>query len=256
MEAAPRAQELVAPQGWRSVEFISDLHLEASQPANFEAWRRYMAATQADAVFILGDLFEAWIGDDSAAGPGFEGDCAEVLRAATRQRPIFFLHGNRDFLLGAGFAATTGVTLLADPTVFAFGSARWLLTHGDALCLDDTEYQAFRRQVRSPAWQAAVLARPLAERRMMAKAIRSESEDLKRTDREYADVDMPAALAWLQAADAAVMIHGHTHKPREHDLDATHRRIVLSDWDPQAQPPRREALRLARDGAWQRVALA
>lgn len=253
MDAAPRAQELVAPQAWRQVEFISDLHLQAAQPANFEAWRRYMAATQADAVFILGDLFDAWIGDDSAAGPGFEADCAEVLRAATRQRPVFFLHGNRDFLLGTALAADTGVTLLADPVVFDFGEQRWLLTHGDALCLDDTEYLAFRSQVRAPAWQAAVLARPLAERRALARAIRGESENLKRSDRAYPDIDVPTALAWLQAADAPVMIHGHTHRPGDDALDARHSRIVLTDWDADAQPPRREALRLTREGAWQRV---
>jgi UDP-2,3-diacylglucosamine hydrolase len=251
----PRAQELVAPQGWRTVELISDLHLQPEQPDNFEAWRRYLAATEADAVFLLGDLFEAWIGDDSAAGPGFEGDCAEVLRAASRRRPVFFLHGNRDFLLGPGFAATIGVTLLSDPTVFDFGGQRWLLSHGDALCLDDTEYQAFRRQVRSPAWQAAVLARPLTERRAMARAMRSESEDMKRTDRPYADVDTQAALAWLRAADAQVLVHGHTHRPGDHALDASHRRIVLSDWDAEAQPPRREALRLTRAGAAERVPL-
>jgi UDP-2,3-diacylglucosamine hydrolase len=253
--AAPAAHELAAPPGWRSIEFISDLHLQASQPATVAAWRAYMAGLRADALFILGDLFEAWIGDDAAAEPGFEADCARVLRATADRLPVFFLHGNRDFLVGAALAERAGVQLLPDPTVLAFGATRWLLSHGDALCLDDTDYQAFRRQVRNPAWQGAVLARPLAERRLMAKALRSESEDLKRTDRQYADVDHPAALQWLQAAGAATLIHGHTHRPGEHVLDAAHRRIVLSDWDAEAQPPRLEALRVSREGAVRRIAL-
>lgn len=215
-----------------------------------------MQGVRADALFILGDLFEAWIGDDSAAEPGFEAECAQVLRATAQRLPVFFLHGNRDFLLGAAMAERTGVQLLPDPTVFAFGATRWLLSHGDALCLGDADYQAFRRQVRNPAWQAAVLARPLAERRMMAKALRSESENLKRGDAVYADVDHPAALQWLQAARADHLLHGHTHRPGEHAMDAQHRRIVLSDWDAEAQPPRAEALRLGRDGAVRRTALA
>lgn len=246
----------MAPASWRAVEFISDLHLQASQPANLAAWRRYLDQLQADALFILGDLFEAWIGDDSAAEPGFEADCAALLHAATQKLPVFFLHGNRDFLVGAGFAAQTGVQLLADPTVFTFGTQRWLLTHGDALCLGDVEYQAFRRQVRDPAWQASVLARPLAQRRAMARAMRSESEDMKRTDQAYADLDTAASLRWLEAADAPVMIHGHTHRPGERRLDARRSRIVLADWEADAQPPRLEALRLTVTGEMRRVPLA
>lgn len=252
----PRAHEVRAAPGWRAVDCISDLHLQPGQPATFEAWRRYLAQTPADAVFILGDLFEAWVGDDAAAEPGFEAECAAVLRAAAARRPLYFLHGNRDFLVGAGVLGAAGVTLLPDPSVLSFGGIRWLLSHGDALCLADTEYQAFRQRVRDPAWQQAVLARPLAERRAMARNLRSESEDLKRTDRPYPDIDREAALAWLAAADAAVLVHGHTHRPGEDDLDGRHRRIVLSDWDADARPARLEALRLAADGTIRRVALA
>lgn len=245
-----------AAPSWRSVECISDLHLQASQPRTFEAWRRYMAATQADALFILGDLFEAWVGDDAAAEPGFEADCAAVLQATARRLPVYFLAGNRDFLVGTGLAQATGMTLLADPTVFVFGAHRWLLSHGDALCLDDTDYLAFRAQVRDPAWQERFLARPLAERRTIARGLRAESEQLKATDRVYADVDAPAALAWLQAAGARVLVHGHTHKPAEHALDAEHRRVVLTDWDADAAPTRLEALRIAADGSLRRIGLA
>lgn len=220
------------------------------------AWRRYMAALQADALFILGDLFEAWVGDDAAEAAGFEQQCAEVLRATAARLPVFFLAGNRDFLVGTGLARATGLTLLADPTVFSFGPRRWLLSHGDALCLGDTEYLAFRAQVRAPAWQQAFLAQPLASRQQVARGMRAESEQLKRTGRDYADVDTAAALQWLEAAGADILVHGHTHKPAEHALDATRRRIVLSDWDAAAVPPRLEALRLHVDGRSERVRLA
>jgi UDP-2,3-diacylglucosamine hydrolase len=256
MVAAPVAQELPAPAGWRTVECISDLHLQAAQPATFDAWRAYMAATAADAVFILGDLFEAWVGDDGALEPGFDADCAEVLRTTAARIPVFLMHGNRDFLVGDGLARQTGVQLLADPTVFTFGAQRWLLSHGDALCLEDTEYLAFRDKVRAPAWQQAVLAQPLAARRALARSLRGESEDLKVAGRHYPDVDHAGALAWLEASGAPVLIHGHTHRPAEHTLDAGHRRIVLTDWDADASPPRLEALRLGRDGTAQRVPLA
>jgi UDP-2,3-diacylglucosamine hydrolase len=253
---AAAAQELRAAPGWRSVELISDLHLQAAEAATVEAWRRYMGAVAADALFILGDLFEAWVGDDVAREGGFERDCAEVLRATTQRLPVFFLAGNRDFLVGADLARQTGMTLLQDPTVFSFGSERWLLSHGDALCIADTAYLAFRAQVRDPAWQQAFLAQPLARRQEIARGMRAESEQLKRSGREYADVDTDTALAWLRDADAPVLVHGHTHKPADHVLDATHRRIVLSDWDAGAVPPRLEALRLHVDGRSERVRLA
>lgn len=252
---APRAQELQAPPSWRAIDFISDLHLQASHPQTFAAWKAWLADTPADAVFILGDLFEAWVGDDAAQENGFEADCFAVLREAAARRPLFFLHGNRDFLVGEGLPRATGVTLLADPTVLSFGGTRWLLSHGDALCLADTEYLQFRAKVRNPAWQAAVLGRPLAERRALASTLRSESEAQKRDAADYADVDTEAALAWLRAADAAVLVHGHTHRPGEHRLDADHRRIVLSDWDAEAVPPRLQALRITAEGAVRRIAL-
>jgi UDP-2,3-diacylglucosamine hydrolase len=238
------------------VEFVSDLHLQASQPATFDAWRRYMAATPADALFILGDLFEAWVGDDAIAAPGFDAECAQVLRETAARLPLFFLVGNRDFLVGDALARATGMTLLADPTVFSFGAHRWLLSHGDALCLDDREYLAFRAQVRSPAWQDAFLAQPLAARQAIARGMRQESQALQEGNRSYADVDAAAALAWLRAADAAALVHGHTHRPGEHALDAQHRRIVLSDWDADATPPRLQALRITVAGEVQRIGLA
>jgi UDP-2,3-diacylglucosamine hydrolase len=253
--ALPRFEELQASPAWRSIEFISDLHLQASEPQTFEAWRRYMRETRADAVFILGDLFEVWVGDDAAQEPGLAADCAAVLQAASAHAAIFFMHGNRDFLLGEGFLRACRSTLLHDPTVLGFGNRRWLLTHGDALCLADTDYMKFRSEVRDPAWQRDFLSRPLAERKAIGSELRRQSEQRKRTGVEYAEVDAAAASAWLDAADAQVLIHGHTHRPADHPLEAARSRTVLSDWDLHAQPPRQQVLRLTAAGL-QRVAFA
>lgn len=251
MDAAggmPAFQELAVPEGWRAVDFISDLHLQAAEPETFGAWRRYMAATHADAVFILGDLFEVWVGDDAADEPGFAADCAAVLRGAAAKRPVFFLHGNRDFLVGEAFLRGCGVTPLRDPAVLTFQGRRWLLTHGDALCLADTDYLAFRAQVRQPAWQQSFLAQPLDQRKAIARGMRQESEHRKQAMHALADVDADAARGWLRAARAPLMLHGHTHRPAEHDLGGGLRRIVLSDWDAAASPPRLQVLRLTAEG--------
>jgi UDP-2,3-diacylglucosamine hydrolase len=253
--SAPPIAELAAGPTWRAVDFISDLHLQASETATFEAWRRYMETAAADAVFILGDLFEVWPGDDVLDVPGFAAECGHVLRGATSRRPVFFLHGNRDFLVGDGFARATGVQLLADPTVLAFAERRWLLSHGDALCLGDTEYLQFRAMVRDPAFQRRFLDQPLPVRQHVAQSLRSESESRKQSGATYADVDRDEALAWLAAASADTLVHGHTHRPGEHALDAGHHRLVLTDWDLSAQPPRGEVLRLTSAGV-RRVALS
>ncbi len=254
--AVPRFGELCAPPDWRTVDFISDLHLQAGEPATFAAWQQYLRSTPADAVFMLGDLFEVWIGDDAADEPGsFEAQCASVLREAAQRRPLFFLHGNRDFLVGDAFLHASGVTGLADPTVLQFAGQRWLLSHGDALCLDDMEYQRFRQLARSAAWQQQFLAQPLAQRRAQARGIRDQSEARKRSGVVYADVDGPAAIAWLHAARAHALVHGHTHRPADHGLAPGLARHVLSDWDLAATPPRADALRLTATGL-ERIDLA
>jgi UDP-2,3-diacylglucosamine hydrolase len=242
----PRIAESTAPANWRVVDFISDLHLQESEQQTLQVWEDYMAHTHADAVFILGDLFEVWIGDDvlGASPAGFEDRCARCLQAASRHSDLFFMHGNRDFLLGAAAARICGLQLLADPTTLVFASQRWLLTHGDALCLDDTDYQQFRVQVRRPEWQQAFLAKPLTERRAIAQGLRAQSEARKRSGASYADVDTAAAARWLQAATAQELIHGHTHRPADHELGQGRRR-VLSDWDATASPARAQVLRLS-----------
>jgi UDP-2,3-diacylglucosamine hydrolase len=242
--------EIAAPASWRTVDLISDLHLQAADPATFEVWRDYLGSAAADALFILGDLFEVWVGDDAAALPGFEARCAAALRAASARQPIYFMHGNRDFLLGPAFAARSGMTLIGDPTVLALHGRRWLLSHGDLLCLADTEYLRFRAQVRAPEWQAAVLARPIEERRALARSVRAQSEDRKQNPgMVWADADADAARQWLRQARAATLIHGHTHQPATHALGDGHERIVLGDWDAAARPPRAQLLRLTEAGA-------
>ena len=253
---------LDAPARWRVLDFISDLHLRAADRATFEAWKRYLAETSADALFILGDLFEVWVGDDAADEPGFEHDCARILATAGQRVAIHFMPGNRDFLLGERFLRASGMAAIGDPTVLLFGGQRWLLSHGDALCLDDVPYQQFRRIVRDPAWQRDVLARSLDERRALARHIREQgTRSAGRDPNGYADADPGAVRQWLQAARAVTLIHGHTHRPGEHDLEpfarnGEHgtdepyvlRRLVLSDWDVGASPPRAQVLRLTDVG--------
>jgi UDP-2,3-diacylglucosamine hydrolase len=252
----PPVQELQAPSHWRTVDFISDLHLHPDEPATFAAWQQYLARTPADAVFMLGDLFEVWVGDDAAQDPeSFEARCARVMADASRQRDLFFLCGNRDFLVGPEFLRQSCTTGLDDPCVLQFGPRRWLLSHGDALCLDDVDYQRFRALARSAAWQQQFLAQPLEARRAQARGIRNESEARKRTAMVYADVDTPAALVWLRAAQAQDLVHGHTHRPATHDLGNGCTRHVLSDWDLAATAPRADVLRLTRAGL-ERVDLA
>ncbi|MBC7604613.1 MAG: UDP-2,3-diacylglucosamine diphosphatase [Ramlibacter sp.] len=251
----PQFMELQAPGAWRTIDFISDLHLDASDLDTFEAWRRYMRDTPAAAVFVLGDLFEVWVGDDAASQPGFEADCAAVMQAATAHASVFYMHGNRDFLVGEAMLRSCGVTLLRDPTVFSFAGQRHLLTHGDSLCLADTDYLVFRDKVRAPAWQQEFLARTLDQRQAIGRDLRAQSEERKNAGVVYVDIDEPEALRWLEDADAKVLIHGHTHRPADHSMANGITRVVLSDWDARATPPRQQVLRLT-PGSLQRLPLA
>ena len=260
--AVPTFAELQALQHWRTVDFISDLHLSESEPATFDAWRRYMASTTADAVFILGDLFEVWVGDDSirsdlapsSTSLNFEERCILILQAAGKRLNLYFMHGNRDFLVGTQMMAVCHATLLSDPTVLTFQQQRYLLTHGDILCLADTQYLVFRDVVRQPAWQQAQLAKPLAERQAIGRHMRLESQKNQQNLLAYADVDNDTAVAWLQASNAKSMIHGHTHKPANHKLSSGLERVVMTDWDLKATPRRAEVLQLSVTGL-QRIRL-
>jgi UDP-2,3-diacylglucosamine hydrolase len=243
--------ELQAEPAWRRLDFISDLHLAEATPRTFEAWSRYMAGTSADAVFVLGDLFEAWIGDDARQPGTFAERAASVLADAAARRPVSFMAGNRDFLVGAGLMRDCGITALPDPTLLDAWGHRVLLTHGDALCLADTAYQQYRAQVRAEAWRRAFLDRPLAERERIARGMRDSSEAAKREKpvQDWVDVDAAAAVGWMHAAGSRTMIHGHTHRPGSESLAPGHTRHVLSDWDCDGAPvPRAQVLRLTRDG--------
>ena len=244
-----KGMEINAPSTWKCIDFISDLHLQASEPLTFQTWSEYLQRTTADAVFILGDLFEVWVGDDMLSLPsGFERQCADLLRAVAQRVDLYILCGNRDFLMGPRLMTACGSTRLDDPCVLSFAHQRWLLTHGDAWCLDDTAYMQFRSQVRSAPWRNEFLTRPLRERQLLGRELRAQSEARKTGRRSESvmliDLDKDAIQDWLRAANASTLIHGHTHKPAEHDLGNHQRRFVLSDWDGDACPVRASVLRL------------
>ena len=219
--------------------FISDLHLSPRSPGATRLFLQFLAgrARQAETLFILGDFFEAWIGDDDCDDP-FNAEIINALRKATDSGlKINLQHGNRDFLLGEGFAAATGVRLLSDPYVLSTAEWQFVLSHGDALCLDDAAYMAFRNQVRNPEWQAALLAKPLTERRIIAAHLREASEASQRgKDTPYTDLQPAATDDFLREHGYATFIHGHTHQPTKHDhlVDGIHvERWVLADWHEQ-----------------------
>lgn len=218
-----------------AIHFISDLHLAEDTPALNALFIRTLDDWQGriEALYILGDLFEYWVGDDDVS-PFLDTMLGAMARFA-RHTPLYVMHGNRDFLLGAGFEARSGARLLPDPTLIEACGDRILLTHGDALCTDDLAYQVFRAQSRNPAWQAAMLARPLAERHAFARQARVQSETARREHGVSAisDVTESAVQALLAAHDWPTLVHGHTHRPGVHlhrDGERSARRWVLPDW--------------------------
>jgi UDP-2,3-diacylglucosamine hydrolase len=248
--ALPTFYEVEADSGWRSIEFISDLHLAATQKRTVAAWADYLAHSAADAIYILGDLFEVWIGDDARLPGRFEYRAAEMLADAAGRRTMAFMVGNRDFLVGARMLRACGVAALPDPTLLSAWGERVLLTHGDALCLADEPYQAFRRQVRSEAWRRDFLAQPLATRERLARQMRdaSQAHQRRKAMSDWSDVDTAAAVAWMHAAGSRSLVHGHTHRPGSEVLAPGYTRHVLSDWDCDTPPLRAQVLRLTRDG--------
>jgi UDP-2,3-diacylglucosamine hydrolase len=216
--------------------FISDLHLDAERPAITELFGRFIdgEAASADALYILGDLFEAWVGDDDPSAAG--AFVANKLRGLRETGvPVYFMRGNRDFLLGDDFAARAGITILPDPSVVLLHGTPTLLMHGDTLCSDDVAYQQFRAQTRDPDWQRQFLAQPLATRLAFAQQARAASKahqsGLKAQGAMDAITDVnPATVeATLARFGIATLIHGHTHRPAVHAHEGG-TRIVLGDW--------------------------
>ncbi len=215
--------------------FISDLHLDHERPATTQLFLAFLRqqAVGAEALYILGDLFEAWIGDDDDAELGCQ--IADALKTlADNGVPIYFIHGNRDFLLGQDFAECSGIQLLPEAAVIELYGTPTLIMHGDTLCTDDVDYQAFRRQVRSPQWQAQILALPLPQRRLMASQLRQQSQQaMQGKAEEITDVNLETVLRILHQHKVYRLIHGHTHRPAIHGLSIggqSGQRIVLGDW--------------------------
>lgn len=254
------ASEIHAAPHWRGIELLSDLHLGEQAPATAHALAEHLAASDADLIVLLGDLFEVWIGDEQLDAPADPvspmAQALQALAEAARRRPVAMLTGNRDFLLGPEAARRLGWTVLPDRCVLQAFGHRQVLVHGDAECLDDRDYQRFRAQVRTPGWREAFLARPLAERMAVARSMRDGSEQRKREQglAGYADLDRAEMLSLLAAAGADRLIHGHTHRPGDERLGPGLSRHVLSDWDLDGQhgPARAEVLRLDASGLHRR----
>ncbi len=230
--------------------FISDLHLDEARPDITAALLRFLAeqAPAAEALYILGDLFEAWIGDDDASALA-DAVATALQTVSDGGVPIHFVHGNRDFLIGPDYAARCGMRLLAETTVLDLYGTRTLLLHGDTLCSDDIAYQSFRAQVRQREWQQHFLAQSLAERRAFAAQARARSQaHTQSAAMDIMDVAPAAVADAFRVHGADRMIHGHTHRPAIHpmlDVSGSDRqRIVLGDWHRQGS-----LLRLDHAGA-------
>ncbi len=216
--------------------FIADLHLTAERPEAIELFREFLGYTQerVETLYILGDLFEYWVGDDGALEPEFAPVISALRLATERGLTINVMHGNRDFLLGSDFAKATGCRLLEDPHRIALYGVPTVLSHGDALCTDDHEYLALRAQFRDPVWQEQILSRSLSERVAMARALRRESGRATfAKDAAILDVNPDAVTELLLQQNAERLIHGHTHRPGHYPQKTPGgliTRIVVGDW--------------------------
>jgi UDP-2,3-diacylglucosamine hydrolase len=237
-----------------STLFISDLHLHPSRPAILACFLRFLEQQRglAEAIYILGDLFEAWIGDDDPE-PVYASVRTGLRQCVAAGTPVFVMRGNRDFLMGERFGRETGCTLIEEPTRIELYGVPTLLMHGDSLCTDDRDYQATRRRLRDPHWQGSVLALPLAERQELARPARELSMlSNQGKDEHIMDVNQDEVLRIIREQGVDLLIHGHTHRPAVHRLQVDDReatRIDLGDWYTAGS-----ALLVAPDG-WRRLEL-
>ena len=215
--------------------FISDLHLQESRPDITKAFLGFLENTayKAERLYILGDLFEAWIGDDDQNN--FISEIQAALLKTNKTTKIFFLHGNRDFLIGTEFASSSGLEILNDPTIEEMFGNRVLLMHGDLLCIEDHDYQAFRKTSRDAKWQDEFLNKSIEERREIAHNLRTISKEATGIKKEeIMDVSKAEVIRTMEESSINLLIHGHTHRPKSHKItvnDKPAERIVLGDWD-------------------------
>jgi UDP-2,3-diacylglucosamine hydrolase len=238
------------------VWLAADMHLGPEGPATREAFLAFLeaAASEASALMLLGDIFDAWVGDDALlAPPDWLAEVVAGLSAVAAKIPVYLSAGNRDFLMGDALAQATGTRRLADPAMLRTDGGSFLLSHGDALCTDDVAYQQFRVMVRDPQWQAQFLAQPLPARQAIAQQLRERSVmEKSRKAADIMDVNQAAVEAVLREHGAARLVHGHTHRPGRHVFEMDGKpceRLVLPDWDlDDAENPRGGWVTIDRDG--------
>jgi UDP-2,3-diacylglucosamine hydrolase len=220
-----------------SLLFISDLHLDPKRPAITQAFYAFLSSTAAakevEALYILGDFFEAWLRDADDT-PLYREVITQLKNYTDNGTTVYFMHGNRDFLIGEHFAQQTGVNLIKDPSLIDYHGQQYLLMHGDSLCTKDNEYMQFRAKVRSPQWQQQILSKPLEQRRNYAKELRQQSQAMTSLKAEdIIDVTPAAVMGIMQQYHVNSLIHGHTHRPNIHPLiidNKSAQRTVLGDW--------------------------
>ncbi|MEN3364582.1 MAG: UDP-2,3-diacylglucosamine hydrolase [Burkholderiales bacterium] len=234
--------------------FVSDVHLKPSLPRTTQAFFDLLRgrARNAQQLYLLGDIFEYWAGDDDIVEPYNKQVLDAIRQVSDAGTAVFWMAGNRDFLVGDGFAKAAGLTLLPDPFVTTIAGLRITLVHGDEQCTDDAAYMAFRAQVRQPAWQQQFLAMPLVQRKAIIAGLRDESQKAQRTKSyDIMDVNAAAIGALFDDSGTSIMIHGHTHRPARHDYEGR-TRYVLPDWECDVEPQRGGWIELAADGTIRR----
>ncbi len=241
-----------------SAAFISDLHLHAATPKTLAAFELFclQPAPRFAAFYVLGDLFEAYIGDDDLTEPINQRIVQALRKLSDSGTIVYFMHGNRDFLVGEEFANASGTTLLPDPVIHCIAGLKLLISHGDSWCTDDVEYQQFRLKSRAAAWRNEFLSKPLEQRRELARTMRAQSEAAKKEkSAQIMDVNLSAVLQAANVAQVNIVLHGHTHRSAMHqharinhslvapnDSRPALNRIVLSDWDFESVAPRGNTL--------------